>query len=173
MSDNPTPLANNIRFLRRKAGLSQEELAQQLGINRSNIAAYESKNVEPRLRIILEIARYFDISIKSLIENNLHFDSTYSAFILNRNNRIESEQVLQTYDIKRILSFIEHSKKIRKVLEGFKAFYSFRKEHLKQIPPDRSRLIYDIENFIQLTEHLLSYNEKVVHTISKNASIPS
>ncbi len=168
MSSN-TPLSNNIRVLRKKRNLSQEQLAARLGIKRSNIAAYESKNVEPRLRIILEMAKLFDIQLKTFIEKKLDQEDQYKRFKDEEEIRKNTARLPVTREIppkKVVNSFKESSLKIRKILEGFKAFYQFRKERIKQKTPEISKLMFDIENFIQLTEHLLTQNEFVINSIS-------
>lgn len=64
-------LSKNIRYLRKSKKWSQEELALKLGIKRSNIAAYESKNVEPRLGLILQMAKLFNVNMAELIRVNI------------------------------------------------------------------------------------------------------
>ena len=174
MSDTTTILAHNIRYLRKKSKYNQEELAIKLGIKRSNIAAYESKNVEPRLRIILELARLFDISVRSLIEEKLQENQDYPTvateeFKSNPNN----SQTLEIEDNANIAEFVSKSVKIRKVLEGFKAFYSFKKSAIINASPDQEKLTFDIDNFIQLMEHLLAYNETVIKAISNSKQAQS
>lgn len=155
-------LAHNIRYLRKQKGISQEELAKLLEIKRSNIAAYESKNVEPRLSIILEIARLFDIQVQALIETKWE-ESSYP-----RNAQISGlreSNVINFDNNNEIQEFVEKSTKIRKVLEGFKAFYGFKKENLDESFPNKDKLLFDIDNFLQLMEHLLNYNETVIRAI--------
>ena len=173
MALEKSTLSNNIKFLRKVKGLSQEALAERLNIKRSNIAAYESKNVEPRLRIILEMARIFDIDVSTLIETELSQDTEYKSFH-------QKSAAAPTVDLKlditeniQIETFVEKSEKIRKVLEGFKAFYNFRKNGMVVDSPEKEKIIFDIDNFIQLMEHLLSYNENVITTFLEIAKSES
>ena len=174
MSENISILSHNIRYLRRSKKYNQEDLAEKLGIKRSNIAAYESKNVEPRLRIILEIARLFNISVKSLIEGKLQEDQSHPPFATEE--FVESMNTPQRLDINGnsdVEKFVSKSVKIRKVLEGFKAFYSFKKSAIKNATPGQEKLTFDIDNFIQLMEHLLAYNETVIKAISNSKQAQS
>ena len=168
MDNNISILSHNIKFLRKELKISQDELSNKLGIKRSNIAAYEIKNVEPRLRTILEIAKFFNINVKSLIESKLVPGEDYPPFeaaILD----VDSEtKVLEIKDSEDVGTFIDKSIKVRKILEGFKAFYTFKKNSFKDDSPGKEKLIFDIDNFIQLMEHLLTYNESVINVISKN-----
>lgn len=64
-------ISKNIRYLRRTAGLSQHQLADETDLKRSNIAAYESKDVEPRLPVVLQLAKFFDVKPEDLILHDL------------------------------------------------------------------------------------------------------
>lgn len=59
-------LNSNIKFLRKKSGLTQSQLAEKLGIKRSLIGAYEEGRAEPKLSTLVSIARLFQISVDSL-----------------------------------------------------------------------------------------------------------
>jgi len=166
MAKNSSILSQNIKYLRKLHKLSQQEFADQLGIKRSNIAAYESKNVEPRLRVILEIAKYFNVSVVTLIQTRIEDTADFQ----NVNNAAFANTAMDgAFDIKDnddVTAFIEKSMRIKKILEGFKAFYSFKKSAMPNMTPDKEKLIFDIDNFIQLIEHLLGYNETVIKAIS-------
>lgn len=56
-------LTTNLRYLRKSKQLSQQELANQLGISRSNVAAYERGNAEPNAQRLMKMANYFDIRL--------------------------------------------------------------------------------------------------------------
>lgn len=53
--------------LRRDAGLTQDQLAAALNINKHSISAYERDKNEPPDAIKAEIARYFDVSVDYLL----------------------------------------------------------------------------------------------------------
>jgi transcriptional regulator with XRE-family HTH domain len=159
-------LSHNIKYLRKINKFSQEELATKLDIKRSNIAAYESKNVEPRLRIILELARLFNVSVKTLIESKIETGAETPKFADDATQQFGTAQELDVEDNNDVAKFITKSIKIRKVLEGFKSFYTFKKNSITNRTPDKEKLIFDIDNFIQLMEHLLNYNESVIKAIS-------
>lgn len=164
--NNTSPLSHNIKYLRKKFKLSQDALAKELGIKRSNIAAYESKNVEPRLKIILELSKIFNVSVQTLIETRIENDSDIDApgFVSPSDINISSGP----YNLKNrenLDEFIEKSIKIRNVLEGFKSFYNFKKDQIQNITEEDRKLQFDIENFLQLMEHLLNYNESVIKTM--------
>jgi len=64
-------IASNIRFLRKLAGLSQEQFAKRVDMNRGNIASYEKGNAEPSIEKLQRIVDYFNVNLVSFIENDL------------------------------------------------------------------------------------------------------
>lgn len=160
MEDKVKILSHNLKFLRKSIKLNQEELAKKLNIKRSNIAAYEAKNVEPRLKTILEMARLFDIDLSHFLQVKLVEGDDFPAF----DGKTKDIEKIIPVSINNadVTNFIEKSVKIKKILVGFKAFYEYRKSRLIDKTPDSEKLIYDIDNFIQLIEHMLSYNEVMI-----------
>jgi transcriptional regulator with XRE-family HTH domain len=63
--------ADNLKFLRKKAGLSQEQLGERIALNRGNIASYEKGTAEPRLENVLKIVKLFNIELSDLLEKDL------------------------------------------------------------------------------------------------------
>lgn len=53
--------------LRKDAGLTQDELAAQLNINKHSISSYERDKSEPPDAIKIEIAKYFGVSVDFLL----------------------------------------------------------------------------------------------------------
>ncbi len=64
-------LAQNIRFLRKKMGLTQGALASRLGINRAALGSYEEGRAEPRLSVLQFMAQCFSCSIDDLLHLDL------------------------------------------------------------------------------------------------------
>ncbi|WP_226390211.1 XRE family transcriptional regulator [Penaeicola halotolerans] len=60
-------LSEHIKSLRKQQGLTQEQLAAELGIKRSLLAAYEEGRAEPRLQNLLTISVFFGKSIDELL----------------------------------------------------------------------------------------------------------
>jgi transcriptional regulator with XRE-family HTH domain len=55
VSDHAERFAENVRRLRRRAGISAEELADRADINRSHVGSIENGRVEPRLGTLLRL----------------------------------------------------------------------------------------------------------------------
>ena len=60
-------LGSRIAALRRRAGLSQSELAQRLRISPSAVGMYEQGRREPAVEVLLAIAKIFDVSMDYLL----------------------------------------------------------------------------------------------------------
>jgi transcriptional regulator with XRE-family HTH domain len=61
----------NVRWLRTQEKLTQSDLAEKLGVNRSAIGAYEEGRAEPKLQVLRNIAQVFDVSIDALLYHDL------------------------------------------------------------------------------------------------------
>ena len=64
-------LSENIRYLRRSKGLTQEDLAVKLGVNRAMIGSYEEGRAVPKLSVLQLIAHTFQVSVDDLIGADL------------------------------------------------------------------------------------------------------
>ena len=60
-------LAERLREKRKKAGLTQKEVADQLGITRAAYTLYETDKCQPSLETITKIANLFETSIDYLL----------------------------------------------------------------------------------------------------------
>lgn len=60
-------LGLRIAALRRKAGLSQAELARRLRISPSAVGMYEQGRREPAVEVLLAMAKIFDVSLDYLL----------------------------------------------------------------------------------------------------------
>lgn len=64
-------LNENIRFLRKQLGLTQDQFAQQLDIKRSLVGAYEEGRAEPRLELLQKMAAAAGLSVDILIGRDI------------------------------------------------------------------------------------------------------
>ena len=56
-------IAKNIKILRDLKKISQEQLAEDLKINRSRLGAYEEGRNEPPIELLVAISRFFQFFI--------------------------------------------------------------------------------------------------------------
>mgnify|MGYP000727170066 CR=1 FL=1 len=64
-------LADKIISLRKKAGWSQEELAQQLGVSRQSVSKWEGAQSIPDISKILQMSRLFGVTTDFLLKDEL------------------------------------------------------------------------------------------------------
>lgn len=64
-------VSENIRYLRKKMGYTQEQFAELIGIKRSLVGAYEEGRADPRLNNLLKMAEVFEVSLDELISQNV------------------------------------------------------------------------------------------------------
>lgn len=124
-------LSSNIKCLRRKAGFSQEELAQKIGLNRGNIASYENGTAEPKICNLLKLSKIFGVSIIDLTMKDLHDEV----------NQIEAKlkyENLNGSDPRQIAHFNEKADKLEDYLEGLNKCFSYKrsKAEAQEFPQD-------------------------------------
>ena len=59
-------LLNKLQCYRKKLGLSQQQLAEQIGVKRSTIAMIETGKIMPSLRTALRLSRTLGIPVEEL-----------------------------------------------------------------------------------------------------------
>lgn len=59
---------NNVFLLRKKKNVTQEQLAEYLGVSRQTIIAIEKGNYIPSLLLGLKIARYFKKNVEDIFQ---------------------------------------------------------------------------------------------------------
>lgn len=101
-----TKLAENIRAYRKERGLTQEQLAEALGVTTGAVYKWEAEKSLPEIGMLMEIADFFDMSVDVLLgyevrkndkENML---KRINALVQQRNMEevaIEAEKVLCKY----------------------------------------------------------------------------
>lgn len=70
-------LHRNIRFLRKKLKLSQDELGKRIGLNRGNIASYENGSAEPKICNLLKLSNLFGVPILDLTKRDLSVEDNF------------------------------------------------------------------------------------------------
>ena len=63
------PFNENLKLLRTKNKLTQAELGKILNLSRSTISNYEAGKMQPAIETIIEISKYFKITIDSLLKD--------------------------------------------------------------------------------------------------------
>jgi DNA-binding XRE family transcriptional regulator len=59
-------LARNVQRLRKRSGLSQEELAEKIKISRTHMGHIEQSRRSPSLKVLTKIANVFRVKVSDL-----------------------------------------------------------------------------------------------------------
>ena len=59
-------MKNNIKEHRKRIKLTQEELANNLGVTRQTIIAIENDKYNPTLELAMRLAKYLDVRVEEL-----------------------------------------------------------------------------------------------------------
>lgn len=72
-------LADKIIELRKKSGMTQDELAEKLGVSRQSVSKWESAQSTPDLNRILKLSEIFSVSTDILLKDELDLNPTEPA----------------------------------------------------------------------------------------------
>ncbi len=59
-------MKNRLEELRKKAGITQEELADKLEVSRQTIGSLESGRYNPSIQLAFKLAKFFGVTIEEL-----------------------------------------------------------------------------------------------------------
>lgn len=59
-------LETSIHELRRKAKMTQEELAEKVGVRRETVGALENGKYNPSLKLAMDIAKVFNLPVEQI-----------------------------------------------------------------------------------------------------------
>jgi len=64
-------LAPNLKFLRKQKGITQNELADQLAVQRTMISAYEDGRSEPKLQTLKLLSNILEVGVEELLDHDI------------------------------------------------------------------------------------------------------
>ena len=64
-------LASNLRFLRKHKGITQNDLADQLDVQRTMISAYEDGRSEPKLATLQKLSDILEVGVEELLTHDI------------------------------------------------------------------------------------------------------
>ena len=109
-----TNIAENIRTYRKQRGLTQEQLAEVLGVSVGAVYKWESRSSLPELRLIMEMADFFDVSVDTLLGYHMK-DNQLNASV----ERLWKASSSRDYD-----ALSEAEKAVRKYPHSFDVVYA-------------------------------------------------
>lgn len=77
---------------RKEAGMTQEEMANRLGVTTPAVNKWENSNSKPDIELLAPIARLFDISLDTLLSFHEYLSDTEIEEIIRKMDRMFSEE---------------------------------------------------------------------------------
>jgi transcriptional regulator with XRE-family HTH domain len=65
-------ISSNLKYLRKKKGLTQQQFADAVGIKRSLVGAYEEDRAEPKYDLLKKIAEFYEFSMDEFINETIN-----------------------------------------------------------------------------------------------------
>ena len=119
--------STNLKYLREKRGLSQNKLAEKIGVNQTTIARWEDDNRIPTIDNAVDVASALNVPLTSLIGKDLRFDN---AEIIDVNSDIVKIPVYGTIKagipIESQTDIIDYVDIPRSWTKGNKEFYGLK-----------------------------------------------
>lgn len=122
----------NLKYLREKKNISQQQLADKLDIDRSTISKWENLQMDATLKYALKIADILDVNIEDLLYSNMEFinnDEIYdnNNFINNVKNYKKLETLLkdeQIIDRNTLITEIDYDKIMNFIKNNIELFFN-------------------------------------------------
>ena len=64
-------ISSNLKYLRKKKGLTQQQFADSMDIKRSLVGAYEEDRAEPKYELLKRFASFYELSMDELINDKI------------------------------------------------------------------------------------------------------
>lgn len=101
-----TCIGGNIRFLRAACQISQQEMAERIGVSQTHLSNLEHNHVQISLKLLLRIANLLGCSLETLLDARKVSDWV--------SNRCESDETQQEYyspeEVQQLLKLLRLSK---------------------------------------------------------------
>ena len=148
--------AENLKMLRKQAGMSQEQLAEKLGVSRQAVTKWETGAGIPDIENIMAISTLFDISIDDLLSNKSGSKKLPETEYLYESVTEYDIDESKRYDMKlggakRLVLVGDEGEKIRVSL-GSNTFSALQNDFKVKIDDIRKRIDIDIKRRNGVTE---------------------
>ncbi len=89
--------ASNIKFLRKRRGRTQDDVAVALNLKRSTLSGYENGVAQPGIEVLVSFSRYFNMSIDTMLKIDMsklsesqlgELERGYDAYVRGSNLRV-------------------------------------------------------------------------------------
>lgn len=123
-------LSNNLRYLRKKHGLTQSRMGEILNISRQAYSNYETSNRTPDLDTILFLADFYKVTLDDIVLANLKDKMPYSGrtdrvseepvpYIFTKNTKTGNTLYLRDEEMDLVARFRALSNENKQIITGF------------------------------------------------------
>ena len=116
-------LGEKLQLLRSRNGISQEELAEKLGISRQSVSKWESGQSIPDLKKLIILSDIYNVTIDSLVKDGDEYDILQETDAKVIDNDTKSTQVIINLHGGRL----EYEYKSKRTLLGLQLIFIDRK----------------------------------------------
>lgn len=154
----PNFISSNLRVLRKNKGWSQSELAERAGLNRGNIASYESGSAEPSICKLLRFSKLFGVNTRDITRRDLKDPAEMALAISNGLYEKETEAG-------RIEDFRLRAEKLAHLVDSSKELFDFKRESIADPCPQAEMLAAQYQQLHELTQRLLAEQSAFLKTL--------
>ena len=159
-------LSVRIKGIRLKKGLSQEEVAEKLGMNQSNYARLENGKTDIKFERLAQIAEALEMSVGSLIDYDEKAELTEDArfYFDALQGKIKEIEKLKEY-IEELEDDEIFTEKISKLEEKNKELIKElkeKKEEIGRVSNEKERLITEKDKRIEEMERTIQTLQKLI-----------
>jgi len=151
-------LQQNLRHLRKRLDMSQEQLAEKIGLNRGNIASYENASAEPKFCNLMRLSNFFGVSILDFTQSDLSEESALEKAIQAHANPYNSER-------ETIIAFMNRSDEIQEVFESIRKCHEFKTKSIETLPQDMKFMLQHFEQLYDAAQTLLRQHQALLEFI--------
>lgn len=120
-------LSNNLRYLRKQRGLTQDQMGEILNISRQAYSNYETNSRTPDLDILLFLSGFYKIGLNELVLGNLKGGAAHSdlfseetvPYTFAKSEKTGNTIYLTEQEMDIVLKFRALSKENKQIITGF------------------------------------------------------
>ena len=100
--------SSNLQILRKRCGMTQEKLADRLGVSRQAISKWESGETVPEISTLLQLAQLFSCTLDDLLQQDLSFPRSPVQIVTVKGFRMAKYRVISPNARQDVLTLLDH-----------------------------------------------------------------
>lgn len=111
-------IGQNIRLLRKRQGLTAEELAEKVSKTRNAITQYEIGRTTPPVETVMALSRYFNVKIDDLLNRDLSVDADEALEDVARSGGVVLDPQTALWDYRALVAKVRELEERLSLLTG-------------------------------------------------------